>query len=170
MLPLQILLVNLLSDFPMISIAADRVGQAELRKPQGYHIKDILLLATILGIVSTVFDFIFFALFKDLTPSGLQTNWFIGSILTELVFLFSIRSHRSMFRGVRPAPVIVCLTLLAAVATVVIPFTSFGHNIFQFTSPTMPQLLTIGIVVIIYLVASEVVKLLYFKRQTAEAT
>ncbi|MBI4407740.1 MAG: HAD-IC family P-type ATPase [Candidatus Kerfeldbacteria bacterium] len=170
MLPLQILLVNLLSDFPMITIAADRVDQSELRKPKSYHIKDILLLATFLGIVSTVFDFIFFALFRNLPPSGLQTNWFIGSIITELLFLFSIRRHGFLIRGTRPAPIIIILSLAAAALTVIIPFTSLGHNIFQFTSPTLMQLATIGIVAAIYLVVTESVKLLYFKRQTSEAT
>lgn len=169
MLPLQILLVNLLSDFPMITIAADRVDQSELRKPKAYHVKDILLLATFLGIVSTVFDFIFFALFRNLPPSGLQTNWFIGSIITELLFLFSIRRHGFFTSGVRPAPIILVLSVIAATLAVIIPFTSLGHHIFQFTSPTLMQLATIGIVAAIYLVVTESVKLLYFKRQTAAA-
>lgn len=165
MLPLQILLVNLLSDFPMISIAADRVDQAELRKPKNYHVKDILLLATFLGIVSTIFDFIYFALFRNLPPSGLQTNWFIGSILTELLFLFSIRTPGLFTRGIRPAPVILLLSVVAAALTIAIPFTSIGHDIFQFTSPTLNQLLIIFAVAAIYLVVTETIKLLYFKNK-----
>jgi Mg2+-importing ATPase len=88
MLPLQILLVNLLSDFPMISIATDTVDAAELTKPRKYEIREIVLIATLLGVVSTVFDFMFFAVFVNQGAGILQTNWFMGSILTELVFLF----------------------------------------------------------------------------------
>ncbi len=163
MLPLQILLVNLLSDFPMISIAADRVDAAELRKPKAYHVKDILLLATFLGITSTVFDFIFFAVFRNLPPSALQTNWFIGSILTELVFLFSIRTHRFILRGIGPAPVILCLTGAAAILTVAIPYTSWGQSIFSFTAPTLNQMALILGIVGVYLVVTETVKVLYYK-------
>ena len=164
MLPLQILLVNLLSDFPMITIAADRVDPQELRKPKAYHVKDILILATCLGLVSTVFDFIFFALFRNLPPSGLQTNWFIGSILTELLFLFSIRNRHFLTRGVRPARIILALSAVAAALTIIIPYTVAGKTIFQFTGPTAVQLLLIFLVAGLYLVVTEVVKLLYYKR------
>ncbi|EKD76064.1 MAG: hypothetical protein ACD_43C00236G0001 [uncultured bacterium] len=164
MLPLQILLVNLLSDFPMITIAADRVDPQELHKPKSYHVKDILLLATFLGLVSTVFDFIYFALFRNLPASGLQTNWFIGSILTELLFLFSIRNRHLLTRGVRPATIILVLSGVAAVLTIMIPYTNFGHSIFQFTSPTFTQLLLILGVAALYLIVTEAVKLLYYRR------
>ncbi|HBY74022.1 MAG TPA: cation-transporting ATPase, partial [Candidatus Kerfeldbacteria bacterium] len=127
--------------------------------------KDILLLATFLGIVSTVFDFIYFAMFRHLPPSGLQTNWFIGSILTELLFLLSIRTPHLLTRGVRPAPIILLLSLAAAALTIIIPFTSIGHDIFQFTSPTLAQLLTILGVAVMYLIVTEVVKLLYFRNK-----
>jgi Mg2+-importing ATPase len=46
MLPLQILLVNLLSDFPMISIATDNVDAAELSRPSKYEIREIVLIAS----------------------------------------------------------------------------------------------------------------------------
>lgn len=170
MLPLQILLVNLLSDFPMISIAADRVDAAELRKPKAYHVKDILLLATFLGITSTVFDFIYFAVFRNLDPSGLQTNWFIGSILTELLFLFSIRTHRFILKGIGPAPIILLLTSAAAILTVAIPYTNFGQAIFQFTPPTLNQMLIILGIAAVYLITTETVKVLYFKHFSAKAS
>ncbi|KKU41937.1 MAG: Cation-transporting P-type ATPase [Candidatus Azambacteria bacterium GW2011_GWD2_46_48] len=78
MLPLQILLVNLLSDFPMIAIATDNVDADELKKPREYQVREIVLLATILGLISAVFDFIFFGLFYRISPQVLQTNWFMA--------------------------------------------------------------------------------------------
>jgi Mg2+-importing ATPase len=64
MLPIQILLLNFLSDFPMMSIAADTVDAGELKTPRHYNIKDILKICLLLGAVSTVFEdirFMFFA-------------------------------------------------------------------------------------------------------------
>jgi Mg2+-importing ATPase len=92
MLSIQLLLCNLLSDFPMISIATDTVDEEEVTKPKNYDVRDIALFATILGITSTVFDFIVFGLFRHEEPRILQTNWFVASVLTELLFLFSIRT------------------------------------------------------------------------------
>ena len=63
MLPLQILLLNLLSDFPMIAIATDRVDKEELLSPKKYQVKNIIIVATIFGILKSVFEFIFFAMF-----------------------------------------------------------------------------------------------------------
>jgi len=42
MLPIQILLLNLLSDFPMISIATDNVDAAELTRPKKYEVREIV--------------------------------------------------------------------------------------------------------------------------------
>jgi len=64
MLPTQILLENLFSDFPAITIATDKVDIDELKRPRAYQLKDYIPLILILAIVSSIFDFIFFAVFR----------------------------------------------------------------------------------------------------------
>jgi Mg2+-importing ATPase len=163
MLPLQILLLNLLSDMPMISIATDTVDPDELRRPKDYNVKDLMVLATTLGLVSTIFDFIFFAVFYHTDQATLQTSWFIGSILTELVFLYSIRTRFFFLRAKRASTPILFLTAIAAILTVGIPFTAFGHNIFSFTSLSLNNLIIIFAIVIGYLITTEIIKLIYYK-------
>jgi P-type Mg2+ transporter len=165
MLPLQILLLNLLSDFPMIAIATDNVDKEELLSPKKYQVNDIIIIAIILGIVSSIFDFTYFAMFFKISPEVLQTNWFIASIITELAFLFSIRTKKSMFRGHRPSFLVGFLTLFAAVITVVLPFTKFGQKFFGFIQPSLNHLLIIFGVAIVYLACSEIVKLIYYKNK-----
>jgi Mg2+-importing ATPase len=163
MLPLQLLLLNLLSDFPMISIATDNVDKEELLTPKHYQTKDILIVAMILGILSTIFDFVFFALFKNISPGVLQTNWFIASILTELAFLFSIRTKRLFFLGCRPSTTIFLLSGLAASATLTIPFLSWGQKIFGFIAPEPKHLIWIFSLIILYVIFSEIIKLTYYR-------
>lgn len=165
MLPLQILLLNLLSDFPMIAIATDNVDKEELLSPKKYQVKDIIIIAMILGILSSIFDFIFFAMFYKISPEVLQTNWFIASILTELAFLFSIRTKKSIFKARRPSFLVGALTLIAAIITIIIPFTAFGHNFFKFINPSFNHLFIIFIVTIIYLLCSEIVKYYYYQQK-----
>jgi len=50
-------------------------------------------------VVSTVFDFMFFAVFVQQGATTLQTIWFMGSILTELVFLFSTRTKLPFYKA-----------------------------------------------------------------------
>lgn len=163
MLPVQILLLNLLSDFPMIAIATDNVDKVDLHSPRRYNVREVVLVAMILGLVSTIFDFIFFALFKNEAPSVLQTNWFIGSVLTELVLIFSIRTRGFFLRARVPAFGLSILSLLGFIGALVLPYVAFTSKIFSFTPPSLKHLLTILTVVAIYFVTTETVKLLYYR-------
>jgi Mg2+-importing ATPase len=168
LLPLQILLINLLTDFPMIAIATDSIDIDYLKRPRNYDVKEIALFATVMGIVSSVIDFLFFVLFYRISPSVLQTNWFIGSVLTELVFLFSTRTKLPVLKSTTPSMPLVILSSLAFVTAIVIPFTSLGHSLFEFKSPSMHYL---GLVLLLtgsYFIATEVIKLLYYRFVNAE--
>lgn len=163
MLPLQILLINLLSDFPMIAICADTVDDDELKTPKKYEVKDIIIIASVLGVVSSVFDFIFFGLFYQISPEVLRTNWFVGSILTELAFIFSIRTKKPFYRAKRPSSALLYLSVLAVIATIIIPYTDFGKNVFGFTPPSVAHLSLIFAIVIVYFFISEAIKLIYYR-------
>lgn len=164
MLPIQLLLLNLLSDTPMISISTDRVDSDELISPRHYEVKSIILIAIVLGLVSTVFDFIFFGLYFHEAPSVLQTNWFIGSTLTELALIFSIRTKFPFFRAKAPSLPMIVLSIMTIVLTIGIPFTSFGQAVFKFTPPTFAHLSVILSLALVYFASSEFVKLAYYKR------
>lgn len=163
MLPIQILLLNLLSDVPLIAIATDRVASKDLQSPSRYNIREIVWMATVFGLISTVFDFIFFSLFYKEGSAILQTNWFLGSLLTELVFVFSIRSLLPVYRAGFPSRPLAVLTLFAALAGIALPFTSLGKDLFSFVTPTSTHLVTIGLVTLTYFVATEVVKSFFRK-------
>jgi len=166
MLPIQILLVNLLSDFPMISIATDTVDASELGRPGKYDLKEIVLIATLLGVVSTVDDFAFFAIFVGQGAQVLQTSWFVGSILTELVFLFSIRTRLPFFKASRPSGYVLVLTAVAAAVTMLLPYTSFGQTVFRFTPLSLTSLSIILGLVAAFFVCAELVKLSYYRFTT----
>lgn len=163
MLPLQILLLNLLSDFPMMMIATDRVDTSSVRKPKQYDIKEIALIATTLGLVSSLFDFIFFAYFKGLGPAGLQTNWFMGSVITELIFLFSIRTKRWSWQAKSPSRTIWALTIGSIAVTIALPLIPAVREVFKFIQPTPAQYVTVLTIAGLYFVVTEVVKWGYYK-------
>ncbi len=163
LLPLQILLINLLTDFPMIAVVTDNVDSDELKSPREYGIREIALFATIMGIVSSIFDFIFFVLFYKISPQVLQTNWFIGSVLTELVFLFAIRTRFFVFKAKGPSETLLFLSFSAFVIALVLPFTSVGHTIFDFITPTAQYIYLILFITVLYFFASEGVKLMYYR-------
>jgi Mg2+-importing ATPase len=164
MLPIQILLLNLLSDFPMISIAADTVDEAELERPRGYQVAELTAVAIVLGGVSTLFDFAFFGYFVRFDDPGvLQTMWFMGSVLTELVLLFSIRTTMPFWRSRRPSATVLWLTLLAMGTTVVLPFIGPVRKLFGFVVPAPEHLAMAFLLVVLYFASTETAKLLFYR-------
>ena len=51
MLPKQLLLLNLLSDFPMMAIAFDRVSAQEVERPQRYDLHSLYIIFVTMGLV-----------------------------------------------------------------------------------------------------------------------
>jgi Mg2+-importing ATPase len=159
MLPTQILLLNLLSDFPMIAIALDRVDKRDILKPQKYDLKSLAIIAFVLGAISTFFDFMYFGLFYKISPEVLQTNWFIASVLTEILLLFSIRSMRPAFKAGLPSPLIILLSLLAFGLTIAIPLIPATASLFKFTTPTPEHMYIIVGLAFTYLLITELAKI-----------
>lgn len=165
MLPIQLLLLNLLSDFPMIAISTDTVSQSEIKLPQKYSVKDMALIAAILGIISTIFDFIFFGVFYRLSPQILQTCWFLGSIVTELALIFSIRTKGFLLRAQKPSAAIIWMTVAAFAASLALPFTTVGRELFKFIKPQPSHIMAILAIAAVYLLCTEIIKLMYFKEE-----
>ena len=164
MLPVQILLLNLLSDFPMIAIAADTVDEVEITRPRGYRVGELTAIAVVLGAISTLFDFAFFGYFVRFGDAGLlQTMWFMGSVLTELVLLFSVRTSLPFWRARRPSPTVLWLTLLVMGTAVAMPFVAPLRTLFGFVVPTSGHVAMALLLVVLYFAATETAKLVFYR-------
>ncbi len=158
MLPKQLLLLNLLSDFPMMAIAFDRVHKREIARPQKYDFRSLYIIFITLGLVSTIFDFMWFGIFFQEGAGVLQTNWFIASVITEIVLLFSIRSMLPIGKAGWPAPTIIWLSGFAFVMTITLPLIPFTAHYFEFVTPSWQDLGLIISLTFVYLIVSELVK------------
>ncbi|NCT01974.1 HAD-IC family P-type ATPase [Candidatus Parcubacteria bacterium] len=158
MLPKQLLLLNLLSDFPMMAIAFDRVSKREITRPQKFDFRSLYIVFITLGLISTIFDFMWFGLFYQEGPAILQTNWFVASVLTEILILFSIRSMLPIEKAGLPAPIILWLSGFAVLSTILIPIIPFTAHYFEFVTPTWADFGLILFLTGVYLVVTEIVK------------
>ena len=163
MLPIQVLLLNLLSDFPMMSIATDNVDDKELERPRGYKVAELVSIAVVLGIVSTIFDFAFFGYFQQFGESVLQTMWFVGSILTELVAIYSMRTMLPFWRARRPALGMMLLTFSTALITISLPFIPMAREFVHLIPAEMRFVLPALALVAGYFVTTEVIKILFYR-------
>ncbi|MBC7472191.1 MAG: HAD-IC family P-type ATPase [candidate division SR1 bacterium] len=160
-LAIQVLIVNLLTDLPMLSISGDSVELSELRSPKKQEIHKLLFFCIFLGLFSTIFDFVFIGLHQSLPPGQVQTSWFFFSVCTELLLIFSIRSRKNIFRSVKPKRILVGLALFTF--TVTVWLTLFGFRYLEITVLSLKQIPSIIILALLYLLASEMAKLIFYK-------
>ena len=164
MLPIQILLINLLSDFPLIAVASDSVDPEELTRPKYYQLNRVIWLIVFLGFVSTIFDFIFFGIFHKTGEANLQTLWYVESILTEIILIFSLRTSHFFLRSKFPSLSLLLVSIFTIAVTILLPFTVFGRAAFHFIKPGWNSLFIVFALVLSYFVLSEIAKLYYFRR------
>ena len=162
LLAVQILLLDLLSDFPMIAIATDTVDTEELMRPREYDVRSIILLATTLGVVSSLFDFILFAIYMRVGEGALQTAWFILSAFTEVILIYSLRTRKSCLRAHHPSLVLATLSVAILAAVLILPFQVVGQHFFHFARPDISMLVTVSVLAIVYFFVTESLKRVYY--------
>lgn len=163
MLPTQILLLNLLSDLPLVAVAADTLDPEELRKPKLQKFSEIFPLIFFLALVSSLFDFVFFGIFYQYGEKSIQTHWFLLSVLTEIFIIFSVRTRKFFLLAKPPALILMILAIFVWFFAFSFPFTTFGQTYFHFISPNFSQILIIISLSLAYLVTNEIVKHFYFR-------
>ncbi|MFF7753312.1 cation transporting ATPase C-terminal domain-containing protein [Streptomyces sp. NPDC007971] len=100
MLPSQILLNNLLYDAGQLTIPTDHVDPEQLRAPSHWNIAFIRRSMLFFGPVSSLFDFLTFAVMIEIFHAGAElfrSGWFVESLATQALVVFAIRTRRVPF-------------------------------------------------------------------------
>ncbi|OYW23540.1 MAG: magnesium-translocating P-type ATPase, partial [Planctomycetales bacterium 12-60-4] len=161
----QILLVNLLADFPAMALATDSVDPEQVHRPRRWDVRFILRFMMSFGFASSMFDFLTFAaiylVFGGDNPQLFQTGWFVESTLTGLMILLVIRTQRPFFLS-RPAGLFVLAEVMIAIIAVLLPYSPFAAALGFVHPPAMliPIVITITL---LYGVAMEIVKRLFYR-------
>jgi len=165
LLPKQILLTNLMTDFPEMTIATDSVDKEMIDYPRRWDIKAIRKFMITFGILSSVFDYLTFGvLLLILHASQIQfrTGWFLESVVSASLIVLVIRSRKPSFKS-RPGKYLLSATLSVVVITLIMPFTPLAE-IFGFCPLPIPFLLFIGLIILFYIIAAEIVKKIFYRK------
>jgi Mg2+-importing ATPase len=164
LLPTQILLSNLLTDFPEMTIATDSVDSELIEKPHRWDIGFIRKFMIVFGITSSVFDYLTFGVLYLLLPGmteQFRTGWFMESVISVSMIVLVIRSRKPFFRS-RPGKYLLVATLLIGVITLCLPFTPLAVP-FGFKHLHLSVILLIGAIVGLYILTAEIVKKTFYK-------
>jgi Mg2+-importing ATPase len=164
LLPKQILLTNLLTDFPEMTIATDRVDATALQKPLRWNIRFIQRFMLVFGLLSSVFDYLTFAvllLIMKTDEKSFQTGWFAESVISASLIVLVVRTRLPFLKSL-PGKYLSVATALVISAVLAIPFTPLAGP-FGFSPPPLQFYAWMLIIVLAYIVSAELVKRWFYR-------
>ena len=170
MLPSQILLNNLLYDSSQLAIPTDGVDEEQLRRPSHWDIGFIRRFMIFFGPLSSLFDFVTFAVMLWVFHSGaaqFRSGWFVESLATQTLVIFAIRTRRVPFFQSHPSLPLTLAALSVVTIGTLLPATPLAHTLGFSPLPGAFFAALVGMVVG-YLALIEVGKR-YFYRDTTSA-
>lgn len=162
LLPKQILLTNLLTDFPEMTIASDRVDPQMLAQPRRWNIGFIRKFMITFGIVSSLFDYLTFGLliWLQVPTEQFRTGWFTESVISAGLIVFVVRSQSHLFSN-RPGQYLMAATALIVVLTIALPYTPLASPLGFQPLPLAIQG-TLGMIVLLYMLSAELAKRIFY--------
>jgi Mg2+-importing ATPase len=173
----QILMVNLIADFPAMALTTDSVDPEQIRRPRRWDVGFIVRFMMSFGLASSMFDFLTFGamfyIFREMrtTESAeaferlFHTGWFVESTLTGLMILSVVRTQRPFFLS-RPGRLFLFAVASMTAITLLLPYSPFSEKL-GFIQPSLTLLaIAIGIT-LLYGVGMEIVKKVFYHFFTA---
>jgi Mg2+-importing ATPase len=159
LLPVQILLLNFLSDFPALMIAGDSVDSEVLDTPQQWDISAIRKFAITFGLISSFFDLATFWILINLFHADetlFRSAWFVESTLTELAVMLILRTQRHFWKS-RPGKGLLYSSMALAALVVAIPYSWLGQQL-QIDGLPLALIGAIAFLIVIYGAINEFIK------------
>ena len=165
LLPKQILLTNVLTDLPEMTIATDRVDHELIERPRRWDIPFIRRFMLTFGLVSSLFDYLTFGVLMLLlhsTTGQFRTGWFVESVLSASLIVLVIRTRRPCYTS-RPSSALLITTLLTGLGTMLLPVTPVGAFLGFEPLPPIFWAAMLGIL-LAYVVVAEFAKQLFYRQ------
>lgn len=164
LLPEQILLTNLLTDIPEMTISSDFVDSEILQNPVRLNIRFIAHFMIVFGLISSIFDFTTFLsliYFFNASIPQFRTGWFLESVASAAVIVLVIRTRKPFYKS-RPSYPLMISIFSVIILTLLIPYTPFAE-IFSFEKLSISFYLLIGGIIFAYVFLTEIAKKIFYR-------
>ena len=163
LLPKQILLTNLMTDFPEMTIAGDTVDAEMVAQPRRWDTRFIRNFMMTFGLVSSLFDYATFGVlvFFGASAEQFRTGWFLESVVSASLVVLVVRTRRPFFMS-RPSGSLTAATALVIGATIALPYTPLGA-VFGFTPLGLGYLGALAAIVALYVATAELAKRIFYR-------
>jgi Mg2+-importing ATPase len=163
LLPIQLVLISLLTDLPCITIATDNVSPDELIRPNKFNVHSLMFISMFLGTITALFEIMYFAIIKG-QPTGIaQTGLYLFLILTALIVIFSIRNKDHFWRAQRLSKAMALSFAIITLISVVTIYIGLTKRLFSFSSLPMGILGMTVVITLFYVLVLDTVKIWFYK-------
>jgi Mg2+-importing ATPase len=165
LLPKQILLTNLLTDFPEMAISTDRVDDINIQSPQHWDMRFIRRFMLTFGLLSSVFDYVTFGillLVLHVKEKVFQTGWFIESVVSAILIVLVVRTRLPFFKSL-PGKYLSAATAFILLLVLILPLTPLSP-LFGFIRIPLTLYGWMLLVVICYVLAAELTKRWFYRK------
>lgn len=164
LLPQQILLTNLMTDLPAMTISTDEVDEDWISKPRRWEIKFIKRFMLVFGILSSVFDYLIFGALILLFKAGeteFHTGWFIESVISASLIVLVVRTHKSVIKS-KPGKYLLGSTLVIALIALLFPLLPFATSL-GFSLLPIKFYAAMLCIILLYLLSAELLKRRFYR-------
>lgn len=163
LLPIQLVLTNLLTDLPCITIATDNVSPAELVLPSKFNVHSLMFISMFLGSITALFEIMYYAIIKSQPVGIAQTGLYLFLTLIGLIVIFSVRSKDHFWRAPKLSKAMALSFALVTIISIVTIYIGLTKRLFSFSAlPGDILMLTIAIT-IFYIFILDTVKTWFYK-------
>lgn len=163
LLPKQVLLTNLLTDFPEMTIVTDSVDSELIEQPGKWDMTFIRRFMLVFGTISSVFDYLTFAvlIFIFRSPaSQFRTAWFTESVISACLIVLVVRTRKPFFLS-RPSRSLAVANIAVVIATLALPYTPLSVPLQL--EPLSPAVIgAIAVIIALYALSAEVGKRIFY--------
>jgi Mg2+-importing ATPase len=170
LLPTQILLSNLMTDFPEMTIATDSVDNEMIERPRRWDLAFIRRFMVVFGLANSACDYLTFGVLLFIlhsNPKQFRTGWFIENVVTAALIVLVIRTRKPFYKS-RPGKYLMIATAATVVVTIILPYTPLAR-LFGFVPISPLFLVALALIMVFYVVVAELAKI-YFYRHEAKST
>ncbi|MBI3590038.1 MAG: magnesium-translocating P-type ATPase [Candidatus Melainabacteria bacterium] len=164
--PKQILLDNLLTDFPSMAIATDNVDSDFVNLPKRWNINFIKKFMLTFGLLSSFFDYLTFGILYFILhakPEEFRTGWFMESVICSVVIALIIRT-RGFFWKSKPSIYLFTASIIALLLVFIFTWDPFLSKVFGFTLVPNFFIVILGTIVMVHILVAELVKVYFYKK------
>ena len=165
LLPTQILLTNVLTDLPEMTIATDSVDAESVEQRRRWDVHFLRRFMVVFGLVSSLFDYLTFGVLLYVlhaTPGQFRTGWFMESVISASLIVLVVRTRKPFYKSKISRPLLIAMILVLLI-TFALPYSPLSE-LLGLRPLTFSSMMLLGMITLLYVAASEVAKRIFLRK------